>query len=225
MKKILTTLTVIAATALGAQGQTTVKFPNTGSYSFTGLTFDSVSVDLPGTDAFTDAKLLFGATGISSGIEIRVTDVTLSGQGITGSLIFPNSPNSEDPLEELLLYRNLTAPIPSNLARYEGTQMIDLTTPIEVWNSSQNTVSFNIEILNGTLAPGARIYYALQYSVDFAQINTAYSNVNLTAVPEPSAYAAAAGLLALFLWSSRRHLFKLAGARSSTSGPDENGAA
>jgi hypothetical protein len=40
----------------------------------------------------------------------------------------------------------------------------------------------------------------------------------ITAIPEPSTYVAAAGLLAMFLWSARRRLFKTAGAQVVASG-------
>jgi len=44
------------------------------------------------------------------------------------------------------------------------------------------------------------------------------STFTITAIPEPSTYAAAAGLLAMFLWSARRRLFKTAGAQVVASG-------
>jgi len=90
IKKILTTLTVIAATALGAQGQTTVYFPNSGTTNFTGLTFNSVLVDLPGTTAFTRARLLIGASGLPVGTTITFSNFTLAGQGIGTTLNFAN---------------------------------------------------------------------------------------------------------------------------------------
>jgi hypothetical protein len=213
MKKILTTLTVIAATALGAQAQTTVYFPNTGSTSLTNLTFPSVAVNLENGDQFDKAVLLLGVTGVPEDTVISFTTIRLSGEGITSTLNWTSlalSGADNLPTTTPLDVRNFTA---------AGT-LRSLNTPTATWNSSGNTARFNISI-DGPLPGGAAIYYAVQYSSP-NQLNTSFGNVNLVAVPEPSTYAAAAGLLALFLWSSRRHLFKLAGARSAASG---NGAA
>jgi hypothetical protein len=211
MKKFLTTLTVIAATALGAQGQTTNTntFPvGQGTNSFSGLTFGGTAAD-PLED-FTKARLYFRVEGFDfNGGDVNITAITLSGQGITSSLSFAD------------------VTITNNRTTFaSATAFADFDTPVAIWNPAFNTTAFTAELRNGASALyGAQIFYRLRYSnFDDENIDRA-GDVNLVAVPEPSTYAAAAGLLALFLWSSRRHLFKLAGARSSASGPDENGAA
>jgi hypothetical protein len=206
MKKILTTLTVIAAAALGAQGQTTIEFPAGGSGTFTNLTFDpdpSTAV----LDPFAEARLLFRSTNLPSGVTISLSGITLTGQGLSSPLSFSD-----------VLITNTSNTF---------TVYRDLNSSVTTWQPSTNRLSFNIQINNGSLAFGSKITYGLTYSdADNVTAVTRIGDVNLVAVPEPSAYAAAAGLLALFLWSSRRHLFKLAGTRSAAaSSQGENGAA
>ncbi len=209
MKKILTTLTVIAAAALGAQGQTTNTFPvGSGTNSFSGLTFGGGTTD-PLAD-FTKAQLLFTVQGFDFGGsgDVNFTGITLSGQGI-------GTPLSFGPVS-----------VTANSGVYTETGYVNLDTPVVVWDPALNSAAFTAEFRNGASALyGAQIFYRVQYANNFGENVLKQGNVNIVAVPEPSTYAAAAGLLALFLWSSRRHLFKLAGARSSASGSDENGAA
>ena len=210
MKKILTTLTVIAAAALGAQGQTTNTFPvGSGTNSFSGLTFAGGTSD-PLAD-FTKAQLLFTVQGVDFGGtgDVNFTGITLSGQGAGTGLSFG----------PVLVTTN------SGLV-YTETGYTNLDTPVVVWDPALNFTAFTAEFRNGASALyGAQIFYRVQYANNFGESVLKQGNVNIVAVPEPSTYAVAAGLLALFLWSSRRHFLKLAGARSSASGPGENGAA
>jgi hypothetical protein len=209
MKKILTTLTVIAATALGVQGQT-INVPNTGTGSLTNLTF-TLGTFNPAIAPYNRAKLLFAANGLSAGASITISGMTLTGDGITTPPTFPDVTISsnldpEDPVFTITSRRTISS--------------------VSSWNTANSRLSFNYQVNNGSLSIGSNIFYRLEYSdIDNFNVNTTVGNLSIVAVPEPSTYAAAAGLLALFLWSSRRHLFKLAGARSSASGPGENGAA
>jgi hypothetical protein len=210
MKKFLTTLTVIAATALGAQGQfvSTNTFPvGSGTNSFSGLTFGGAPLD-PESD-YTKAKLFFRVEGFDFGSgDVNFTGITLSGQGITNFLSFGD------------------VTITNNSTTFAvGTGSVNLDSPVAVWDATVNTAAFTAQFRNGASALyGARIGYRLFYE-NSEESNFRTGNINLVAVPEPSAYAAAAGLLALFLWSSRRHLFKLAGSRSASSDAGGNGAA
>jgi hypothetical protein len=207
MKKILTTLTVIAATALGAQGQTTIEIPNTGSSSLTNLTVVTASFTPPANQPFTKARLLLGASSIPAGVTVTFSGITLTGDGISSSLSYANVTLDSAFTQLATPYQNLN----SNVA---------------TWSPDDTRVSFNVEISGGALTALSTISYTVGYASSFEQqVNGADGNINIVAVPEPSAYAAAAGLLGLFLWSSRRHLFKLAGARSSASGQGENGVA
>jgi hypothetical protein len=221
MKKILTTLTVIAATALGAQGQTTNTFPaGTGANSFTGLTFNTFSGNLPGDELYTRARLLLGVTGgdFSAGFpaNITISSITLSGQGIATTL---------SGFSDVNVFNNLSNPADATL--YAQSTAVNLNTNVVTWSSATSAVNFTAQAsFGGNLPVGAKLFYAVQYmNTNGAQLNTAFGNVDLVAVPEPSTYVAAVGLLGLCLWSARRQLFKFAGARSSASGPGENGAA
>jgi hypothetical protein len=218
MKKILTTLTVIATAALGAQGQTTTNFPApAGPGSFTGMTFNAATNVIEGGTNYTDAILLFGvrgATNMSVPLNgVLISGITLSGQGILGTLAF----------NDIALYNTATL---SNYNSYTASAPVDLNTPVATWLSVSNTVNFTVSAFGGASMPvGTSIFYAVRYSdAGGANLNTVGQNISITAVPEPSAYAAAAGLLALFLWSSRRRLFKAAaGSRSALSGHSGNG--
>ncbi len=206
MKKILTTLTVIAATALGAQG-TTVEIPNSGSSSLTNLTVVTATFTPPAGQPYTQARLIFSASSLPSGVSITFSGISLLGDGISSSLSYSD------------VTVNSTGPF------FSGFQ--NLNSNVTTLTTDDSRISFNVQINGGSLNNGSSIAYNLQYAdaTGFTQVATSAGNVSIVAVPEPSAYAAAAGLLALFLWSSRRHLFKLAGARSSASGNGENGAA
>jgi hypothetical protein len=207
MKKIIATFTVIAATALGAQGQTnTVTFANSGSTSLSDLTFSNVaSTNL--TPPYSAAKVQLRFTNLPTGGSINVSNITLTGQGITapGGLTFP-----------LLSISNI-----NTWTSVEQT----LDEVISSWSSSNNKVSFDIGI-SGSLPFDSQARYRIVYfsQIDTEQTLVAQGNLNLVAVPEPSTYLmTAAGLLGLFLWSARRRLFKLAGARCAAA--SGNGAA
>jgi hypothetical protein len=219
MKKIIATLTVIVAAALGAHGQTTNTFPaGVGPISFTGLTYDAATNALAGGTNYTDAVLLFGVRGATNMAiptkGLQISGISLSGQGITGSLSF----------DDVYLFTTATA---GNFNTYTASTSVDLTTPIGTWYSVSNTVNFTVSGYGGGGMPaGTSLFYALRYTdAGGSNLNTVGQNINLVAVPEPSTYVAAAGLLGLCLWSARRQLFKLAGSRSTSSGDSANGAA
>jgi len=218
MKKIIATLSVIFAAALGAQGQTTINFPATGTYSFTGLKFSETTATLELPEQFNRARLLVGVTGVPEAVEITFSSFRLSGQGITTTLNYGGT------VVRGGFDNMIDSTPPYDISEFAGRAALALNTPIQSWNSTNNVASFDISI-NGTLPAGAQIYYAVQYSYFSNQLNTAFSSMNLVAVPEPSTYFAAAGLLGLCLWSARRQLFKLAGLRSTSSGAGSNGAA
>jgi|GEM_PF-4585112 len=211
MKRTIATLTVIAAAALGAQGQTyaaTNTFPvGTGTNSFSGLTFSNSAFD-PDIGDSTKAQLLFTVSGVDfGGGNILFKDITLTGQGITTSLSF----------DDVMVTANST---------FDFTAYVNLNAPVAVWNAASNTTSFTAEFRNGASALyGAQIGYRVRYATDLGENLSRPGDVNLIAVPEPSTYVAAAGLLGLFLWSARRHLFKLAGSHSASSCDSANGAA
>lgn len=218
MKKIIATLTVIVAAALGAQGQTnTNTFPAAASVSFTNLTFASNNVTLTGGTNFTRARLLFGVTGVNfNDGDATFSAISLSGDGITGERTGFSSATASDNLLNV-----------GDLLSYSSSGFRTLTTPINNWQAANNLVSFTVTFGNGASIPaGGQIFYRVQYAdASGANLNTSFGNVNLVAVPETSTYIAAVGLLGLCLWSARRQLFKLAGPRSTSSGAGSNGAA
>jgi len=198
MKKIIATLTVIVAAALGAQGQTT-NFYYGNTTTLTGMTFSPGTNNLPDGELYDQARLLFRSTNVVyNGGSIRISGITLSGDGITGTLTG---------------FGNVTL-----------TANKDLGT----WYPANNLAGFTVEFLGGAIAPvsTAQLAYRVTYAnIDGSQVNTSFGNIGITAVPEPSTYVAAVGLLGLCLWSARRQLFKLAGSRSTSSGTGSNGAA
>jgi len=202
MKKLVTIFCVLAAISSGVYAQSNI-LNATGSSTFSGLTVATRSTD--GFLDYTRARLGFSFSNLPVGVSISFSGLSLIGPGISTSLSFPDFVLSTTSLVD--------------------TPYVLLDTPVEIFNSSSSRVAFNTQVNNGSLPFGGVLTYRLQYNdSNDTELTTRTGDITITAVPEPSAYAAAAGLLALFLWSSRRHLFKLAGARSSASGPGENGA-
>ena len=210
MKKIIATLTVIVAAALGAQGQTT-NFYYGNTTTLTGMTFSPGTNNLPDGELYDQARLLFRSTNVVyNGGSIRISGITLSGDGITGTLTG---------------FGNVT--LTANNANFSSSYQ-PLTTDLGTWYPANNLAGFTVEFLGGAIAPvsTAQLAYRVTYAnADATQVNTSFGNIGITAVPEPSTYVAAVGLLGLCLWSARRQLFKLAGSRSTSSGAGSNGAA
>ena len=156
-----------------------IEFPNTGSFSFSNLSFGTVQMTPNIPAEFDYVTVLFGISGLPvTGPAVSITNVRLSGPGLTGTKDIPPA----DPEFPLFLFRNIISP--TSTSRYEGSDTA-LDTNIPVWNSSTNLVSFDIEILT-PLRPGARIYYGLQYwAGGGAYGTTTFGNVNLiAAVPQ-----------------------------------------
>jgi hypothetical protein len=68
----------------------------------------------------------------------------------------------------------------------------------------RNTSNWASEINNGFTFAGLGGFG----SSSFTDLGGGIGTFTITAIPEPSTYAAAAGLLALFLWPARRRLLK-----------------
>jgi autotransporter-associated beta strand protein len=75
-----------------------------------------------------------------------------------------------------------------------------------------NTLVFGSDISNYIAASSAGPYSGTYFSFDqgftTSGWNSTTSTFTITAIPEPSTYLAAAGLLAMFLWPVRRRLIK-----------------
>jgi hypothetical protein len=67
-----------------------------------------------------------------------------------------------------------------------------------------NTLTFSSD-LTSSIGNGTLFSFDGQFTSGW---DSGSSTFTITAIPEPSAYLAAAGLLALLLWPSRRRLFK-----------------
>jgi hypothetical protein len=212
MKKIIATLTVIVAAALGAQGQTTNTFYYGKTNSFTGMTFSPGTNQLPDGELYDQARLIFRSTNVVyNGGNILISGITLSGDGITGTL---------SGFGDVVLTNN-------SATVFRPSTFVPLTTEIGTWYPANNSAGFSIEFRNGAIAPQsqAQLFYRLTYANETGdQLNTSFGNVGLVAVPEPSTYLAAAGMLGLCLWSARRRLFKFSGVRSTSSGDSANSA-
>jgi hypothetical protein len=210
MKKIIATLTVIVAAALGAQGQT-YEIPLSGSVNLTNLTFQTATAT-PATN-YNRARLLFGISSLPDGVTVTISGIRLFGQGITdtnGLAITTTTVNAAiDPLDPV----------------YTFTPLAFLNTTVGSYNSTNNRVNFTVTINGGSLNYLTDLQYGLQYYQSSLNTTTTFGTASLVAVPEPSAYVAAAGLVALCLWSARRRLFKAAVASSTLSGDSVNGAA
>lgn len=202
MRNFFAALSLVLATVVGAGAQT--NFNPTGLNSFTNLTFSNATTSPP--SPYTAARLLFGVTGFTfpapgSEGKLLIGAITLSGDGLT---------NNTELRSTLELSGNLSDPL--DFDQYTPTDPVEFSTSVSTWNSANSLANFSSFTQPGVFAsPGARIYYAIAYgSSGSGTVNTTSGNIVITAVPEPSTYFAAAGLLALFLWSARRHLFKSA---------------
>jgi hypothetical protein len=147
----------------------TIQFPNTGSFSFTDLTLQFTSSERIGESAsiplYTDARLMFKVSELPNGVTVSVSNIALSGDGITSTLSFPDvTLTSTDEVT---------------------TELLDLDTPISSYFSTNNRVSFDIEIDGGSLPDETVLSYTLQYrKKDDSNITTPSGDVTLVAASE-----------------------------------------
>jgi hypothetical protein len=186
---------------------TTIYIPNNKTtHTVSGLTFDPVTIYLDGIspDTFTKARLFVGVTGVPSVTAARFTSLSLAGQGITSSLNWsvPRNPEAVTTGDQLFIPGSPGLSNVNDISLYTGTVgSKSLDTNVEIWNTAQNTGSFTFEILSSARGPfqgdvdfdfqsalsgfipgGAEIHYAMQYSYDSAQINTAFGNTTIKSV-------------------------------------------
>jgi hypothetical protein len=103
-----------------------------------------------------------------------------------------------------------------------GTLAFGTYTPnfkLDVLNFSQGNALRFVDDISDFLPTGGALSNAyFSFNNGFTYNSSTFT---ITAIPEPSTYVAAAGLLGLFLWSARRRLFKTAGAQVVASGTGE----
>lgn len=137
---------------------TTITFPNTGSFSFTDLTLTPASATLP--EAYGYAKLIFRVSGLPTDTTITVSNITVSGDGITGTLTIPGTVIDS--------------------TGYVYTDLQPLDTPTPSFDSLNNRVSFDIEI-DGELTTDTTLSYYLQYRESDYNFISSPGNITLVA--------------------------------------------
>lgn len=128
--------------------------------------------------------MLVVITGFASSSGALFSAYSLSGEGISSSLVWNTE---EDEIWQRFNLANTT-----NISAYVGPLSKPLDSNIEVWNSTNNTATLTFDILQrsggfpspniGFIPSGAQIHYAVQYSYDSNQINTAFGNTVIESV-------------------------------------------
>jgi hypothetical protein len=158
-----------------------IYFPNSGSFSLSGLTFSTTTATAqPSSNLFNRAQVLVAVDGIPAGVTVTFSNFKLSGQGITTTLDYAGTVTRTS-ANNLSLYNPEEDELFPPGGFYEGRPRTLLNTTLSSWNSSNNLVSFDVSP-NGILPGEARIFYAVMYSSN-TQTNTAYSNITLAAFP------------------------------------------
>ena len=138
-----------------------IQFPNTGSFSFTNLTLEPANFILP--EAYTSAKLIFRVSDLPVDTTVTVSNIVVSGDGITDTLTIPGT------------VIDSTRFIPTNLQ--------PVNVPGSSFDSSNNRVSFDIEI-DGELTTGTTLSYYFQYWASDYNFLSPRGNVTLVAASE-----------------------------------------
>jgi hypothetical protein len=185
-----------------------IEFPNTGSFSFSDLTFGTTITTPPNNYSFTTAKVLFGASGMNypgGGISgLLISNIVLAGQGITTTSTIPGNSSLYSFFGNSGIGTNVTNP--SDAGSYASSQAITLDTPLATWDSTSNKVSFTVEYIGGLGSaaasgpPGARLYYAVQYFLtvgSYTFVSTAFGNVDLIAAGGQPTFGLPASTVAL----------------------------
>jgi hypothetical protein len=158
-----------------------IYFPNSGSFSLSGLTFDTLSaIAQPTNILFNRAQVVVAVDGIPAGVTVTFSNFKLSGQGITTTLDYAGTVTRSS-ANNLSLYNEDEDSLFPPGGFYEGRPRLNLNTTLSSWNSSNNLVSFDVSP-NGILPGEARIFYAVLYSSS-SQQNTARSNIDIAAFP------------------------------------------
>ena len=145
----------------------TIEFPNTGSFSFTDLTFPVYSPGGGPSIQWGQVRLRFRILNLPAGVTVLVSNIILSGDGITDTLSLPN--------------------VTLNSTSTFGTPFVNTDTianPIQWANSG---LSFDIQINGGSLVPGSILTYNLAYqSLDENNLASQFGNIDLIAIAAAS---------------------------------------
>jgi hypothetical protein len=140
-----------------------IEFPNTGSFSFTDLTFPEYNPGGSPSIQWGQVRLRFRILNLPAGVTVLVSNIILSGDGITDTLSLPN--------------------VTLNSTSIFSTPFINTDTianPIQ-WANSR--LSFDIQINGGSLVPGSALTYILTYqSLDENNIASEAGNIDLIAI-------------------------------------------
>jgi hypothetical protein len=100
-----------------------------------------------------------------AGVNVLVSNIVLSGDGITNTLSLAN--------------------VTLSSTSQTSTPLVPLDTIASPWNTGNNIVSFNIQIVGGSLIPGTtlsyRVNYREMYDEDVINSLTVFGNINLIA--------------------------------------------
>jgi hypothetical protein len=144
-----------------------IQFPNTGSFSFSNLTFPSFVSS--GFDyILTQAR--FRILNLPAGVTVTISNIVLRGDGITNTLSLPN----------------VTLSSTSFAPGLDDFQTLDtIANPLNFGNTR---ASFNIQISGGSLALGSTLIYQARYG-DEGPNNTILFNGNISLIavaPQPT---------------------------------------
>jgi hypothetical protein len=218
--------------------------PNTGNITLGGggtINNNGFNMEVNGANTLTLDKTMTGAGGLTleAGSRVNITE----NQTFTGDITVKNNAvlliSQSDVIAsgaEITLSGG-TIQRGDGVSEVFGPLVVDTASTLDFGTGSTTgtlafgtyTPNFKLNVLN--FSPGNVLTFNqdLRSSINntslFEFSNGFTSNWNegtgtftITAIPEPSTYVAAAGLLAMFLWSARRRLSKTASAQPVASG-------
>lgn len=174
MKPGSTALFIAGLTLAGARGSVIYIPSNQSVFSLTELPLVAADADI--ATNYTRAAVFFGVYGMPLGRELDIAGVTLKGNGITTTLNYTNTFNFTS--DDNWISTNVEDADPLNFTSFRP-----LDTPVDVWNSGSNRVSFTLET-TGFLPGGAQLFYGVQYRDSGLNTNSAWGSATIQSVWE-----------------------------------------